>query len=280
MSAAAKTLSSTLPLKSGHSIPILGFGVFESPPKVTSASVTHALAAGYRHFDTAQYYENERESGAALLASTVPRSHLFYTTKILAPINDSLDETVAACRASVERSGLGYIDLFLIHTPSSGPQGREILWRALQQCQRDGLVKSIGVSNFGCRHLRELEALGGVQPCVNQIELHPFCRQREITEFCAARDIVVEAYCPLTRGERFENPTLLDVAQRVGKSVAQVLIRWSLQSGFVPLPKSDTAARIQQNADVFDFELSDADMAKIDALNEDKSIFHNPVDAP
>ncbi|CCG80612.1 putative Aldo-keto reductase [Taphrina deformans PYCC 5710] len=271
------SLSSTKPLTSGAKIPSLGFGVFQSPPEVTQASVKAALDAGYRHFDTAQYYENERETGQAILASSVPRSEIFFTTKILNPVNDSVEETYASLKASVDKSGLGYVDLFLIHTPQSGPDGRKIMWTALQKLKQDGLSKSIGVSNFGVAHLQQLEALGGEAVSVNQIELHPYCQQPSITKYCLDKGIVVEAYCPLTRGERFKDPVLVKIAESSGKSVPQVLIRWSLQRGFVPLPKSDTKSRIVSNAEVYDFELSQDDMDKIDALNEDKSIFHNPV---
>lgn len=246
---------------------------------MTKASVTAALESGYRHFDSAQYYENEAEVGSAINAFDVPRGEVFVTTKILNPVNGSVDETYESCRASVEKSGLKYLDLFLIHTPSSGPEGREIMWTALERCLKDGLVRSIGVSNFGVRHLKQIIAMGGTVPSVNQIELHPYLQQPEITAFCQEQGIVVEAYCPLTRGERFKDPVLVKIAESSGKSPAQVLIRWSLQRGFVPLPKSDTASRIKQNSEVFDFEISETDMKKIDALNEDKSIFHNPVDA-
>lgn len=308
------TLQSTKPLKSGKSIPVLGFGVFESPPEITQRSVTAALEAGYRHFDTAQYYENEAETGSAINAflesagggaSKTTRSDIFFTTKILNPVEPesgssspskdseqkdgskdegkdeaSVSATAESCRASVRRSGLDHADLFLIHTPSSGPAGRKTMWRALQRVQAEGVVHAIGVSNFGVRHLEELKSVGGPQPEVNQIELHPFLQQRDIVTYCRREGIVVQAYCPLTRGERFKDPVLVRVADAHGKSVAQVLVRWSLQRGFVPLPKSDTPARIRQNADVFDFLLSEAEMREIDDLNEDKSIFHNPVDAP
>lgn len=274
------TLKSTTKLYSGTSIPVLGFGVFESPPKVTHASVTAALAAGYRHFDTAQYYENEQQVGTAILASKIPRSEVFVTTKILNPINDSVQETYDSCKASVEKSGLGFLDLFLIHTPSSGPQGRLTMWSALQKLQADGLVKAIGVSNFGIRHINELIDSGAPKPAINQIELHPYLQQPEIVKFCQNHEIVVQAYCPLTRGERFQDATLLKIGKAHGKSTAQVLIRWSLQKGYVPLPKSDNEVRIKQNADVFDFAMTKEEMDAIDGLNENKSIFHNPVDAP
>lgn len=274
------TLKSTVKLHSGTPIPVLGFGVFESPPKVTHASVTAALAAGYRHVDSAQYYENEEQVGTAIKASGIPRNEIFVTTKILNPVNESVQETYDSCKSSVEKTGLGYLDLFLIHTPSSGPQGRQMMWSALQKLKSDGLVKNIGVSNFGIRHIIELLDAGGDLPTVNQIELHPYLQQPEIVKFCQDKKIVVQAYCPLTRGERFQNTTLLKIAEVHSKSVAQVLIRWSLQKGFVPLPKSDKEQRIKQNADVFDFALSKDQMAEIDGLNENKSIFHNPVDAP
>lgn len=297
MASSDLSLETKLPLLNaaqtdGHTgIPQLGFGVYESPPHVTYASVTAALEAGYRHIDTAQFYENEAEVGRAVrdfLSSPngagVSRGDVFVTTKILGVVDGSVEKTLASLRASVHKVDLGgCIDLFLIHTPQCGPEGRLTLWRCLNTLKREGLARHIGVSNFGVGHLGKiLELCQGEQleqPSVNQIELHPYLQQPAITRWCQEHGVVVEAYCPLTRGERMQNPVLQDIAKSTNKTAAQVLVRWSLQRGFVPLPKSDTPSRIRENAAVFDFVLSDEQMKQIDALDANDAIFHNPVDA-
>jgi len=171
-------------------------------------------------------------------------------------------------KKSVEDVNLGFVDLFLIHSPTFGPEGRQRLWTALEDAQSRGLVKSIGVSNFGVKHLQQLKESSRIMPAVNQIELHPWCQQREIVEYCKSENIAVQAYCPLVRGEKFKDETLVKISQKHGKSPAHVLLRWSLQKGYIPLPKSDTPSRIESNADVFDFELSEEDMSQLDSLDE------------
>ncbi|BFZ58283.1 hypothetical protein PYCC9005_005345 [Savitreella phatthalungensis] len=289
------SLQTVLPLHDGGSIPQLGFGVYESPAKVTRASVTAALEAGYRHIDSAQYYANECEVGEAVRSfvessdGKVKREDIFVTTKILKSAADGDDDkTLAEIRKSNDAFNLGYIDLFLIHSPSCGPADRKVLWRVLSRAKKEGLVKHIGVSNYGVRHLEEIA--GWVKsaeepditelPVINQIELHPYLQQPTITQWCANHKIVVEAYCPLTRGERMSHKTLVRVGEETGWSPAQVLLRWSLQRGFVPLPKSDTPSRIVSNADLFGKSpLTEAQMKEIDALEANHAIFHNPVDA-
>ncbi|KAF9037800.1 Aldo/keto reductase [Hymenopellis radicata] len=261
------TIQSTIPLSNspGNAIPILGFGVYRNPPSTCTASVLHALRAGYRHIDTAQLYENEAAVGEAVRLSGIPRSALFIATKIQSKdfhrVREAVEESLAA---------LGdYIDLVLLHEPYGGPAGRRTAWEALCAIQSapSSRVRSIGVSNFSERHIRELAPLP--LPSVNQIELHPFCQHRALTAFCASQGIIVSAFCPLVRGTRNEDGVIKAIAERAGKSPAQVLVRWALQKGYVPLPKSEREERIRENADVFgEWELSAEDMQALDGLDE------------
>ncbi|KAI5790288.1 aldo-keto reductase [Geopyxis carbonaria] len=227
--------------------PRIGFGVYQSPPSVCTASCLTALATGYRHIDTAQYYENEADVGRAVVQSGLPRSAVYITTKILKP-SGSVEATLARCRESIAALACGdYVDLFLIHTPSSGPAGRREMWAALEQLQREGGAREIGVSNYGVAHLEEMKSYSTVRPAVNQIEVHPWCQQRPITSYCKDEGIHVEAYSPLVRGKVFGNPTLKAIAAKHQVSEAKVLVRWALQMGYSPLPKSDHPDRIREN---------------------------------
>jgi len=278
------TLKSTFKLHTGRTMPILGFGVWDSPRTVTAKSIATAIEVGYRHIDSAQYYNNEDLVGqAATTNPKVPRTDLFLTTKIIDPpggpsasvksILPNLQESVRKMHPVDESKGeKPYVDLFLIHSPSSGPEGRKALWAALAELQKIGEAKDIGVSNFGVKHL---ETLPAPKPAINQIELHPWCQQKDIVEYCKANDIVVQAYAPLVRNQKADDPTLNKIAKETGKTAAQVLLRWSLQKGFSPLPKSDTPSRIAQNADLYGFELSKPQMDELDALDEDMHICPN-----
>jgi len=256
----------TIPLRDGRSIQQLGFGVFQIPPGgATQAAVETALAAGYRHVDTAAVYRNEADVGAALRASGLAPESIWVTTKLA-----NADQGAGARRAfeaSLERLGMHAVDLYLLHWPH---ELRLESWSVLEQLHAEGLARSIGVSNFLVRHLDELLAAASVPPAVNQIELSPFLyRSREDTlRRCEEEGIVVEAYSPLTKGHRLDDSTLRSVAAELGRTPAQVLIRWSLQKGFVVLPRSSNAARIAENAAVFDFELDDAQMSTLDTLDE------------
>ncbi|CAG8042260.1 unnamed protein product [Penicillium salamii] len=264
-------ITDTLPLlNSSARIPRLGFGVYRSPTNQCVQSCLKALEAGYRHIDTAQFYANEAEVGEALRTSGVPREEVFVTTKILSPAA-SLEATYDKLLASVHKiSGAdGYVDLFLIHSSSSGSAGRKLLWQALEKLYAEGKAKSIGVSNFGVGHIEELRSFAQVfPPHVNQIELHPWCQQRVIDEYCQSNGIVVEAYSPIVRNYKANDPTLVEVAKKNGHSTQQVLIRYALQKGWVPLPKTDNPERIVANAAVFDFELSAEDIAVLDSLDQ------------
>jgi diketogulonate reductase-like aldo/keto reductase len=257
----------TITLCDGRTIPQLGFGVFQIPPgHATRTAVAAALAAGYRHMDTAAVYRNEADVGAAIRASGLAPGSVWVTTK-LANADQGAATTRRAFEASLERLGLDGVDLYLLHWPH---ERRLESWGVLEQLHAEGLARSIGVSNFLVRHLEELLAYASVPPAVNQIELSPFLhRTREETlRRCAEAGIVVEAYSPLTKGRRLDDATVAEVAAAVGRTPAQVLIRWSLQKGFVVLPRSSNASRIAENAAVFDFALDDVQIAALDTLDE------------
>ncbi|KAL1878929.1 hypothetical protein Plec18167_004224 [Paecilomyces lecythidis] len=258
-------------------IPRLGFGVYRAHGDKCFTSVQHALKVGYRHIDTAQFYQNENEVGEALRKSGLPRSEVFVTTKIMSP-GGSPEATYEKILESVEKIGGkdGYVDLFLIHSSSSGAAGRKELWQALERLLEEGKTKSIGVSNYGVKHMEEMKAYAKVwPPHVNQIELisgtaqlHPWSQQRVIVDYCKKHGIVVEAYSPLVRNYKANDPTLVELAQKYGKTTAQILVRYAIQKGWVPLPKSEDPGRIAANADVFDFEISADDLAVLDGLDQ------------
>jgi diketogulonate reductase-like aldo/keto reductase len=270
MSASFK-ITDLLPLpNSSVRIPRLGFGVYRSPTNQCVQSCLKALDAGYRHIDTAQFYANEAEVGEALRTTSVPRDQIFVTTKILSPAA-SLEATYDKLLASVHKIGGadGYVDLFLIHSSSSGSAGRKLLWQALEKLHAEGKARSIGVSNFGVGHIEEMRSYAQVfPPHVNQIELHPWCQQRVIDEYCKKNGIIVEAYSPIVRNYKANDPTLVEVAKKYSKSTQQILIRYALQKGWVPLPKTDNPERIVANADVFGFDISVEDMALLDSFDQ------------
>lgn len=277
-------------------IPRLGFGVYQSAPSQCMQSCLNALKAGYRHIDTAQFYANEAEVGKAVQQSGLKRSDVFLTTKVLSAAG-SVEKSYGKCLASVEKldpGENGYVDLFLIHSPNSGKEKRKEMWLALEKLFEEGKAKSIGVSNFGIGHIEELKSYAKVwPPHVNQIEvclssirsslspscgadtlleqLHPWCQQKTIDQYCQKHGIVVEAYCPLVRNYKANDPTLVEVSKKYGKSTAQVLIRYCMQKNWVPLPKSDNPERIVQNADIDGFKLAEEDMSKLDSLDQGAS---------
>ena len=266
-----------VPLSTGGSIPVLGLGVYQSARgRETQDAVREALRLGYRHIDTARIYENEADVGAAMKASGVPRDEIFVTTKLWNS-DQGYDRALKAFDASLGRLGLDYVDLYLIHWPVEGK--RKDSWRALERLRAEGRAKAVGVSNFMVHHLEELAADATEAPSVNQVELSPFLQHRELRAYCAAKKIVVEAYSPLTRGERLAHPVVVDVARQAGKSPAQILLRWGLDQGLVILPKSVTAARIAENA-ALDFTLDAAALAKLDGLEEGLTTGWDPRKAP
>lgn len=252
-----------LPLNTGAKIPQVGLGVWQSPRgSVTRDAVAAALRLGYGHVDTARIYGNERDVGEGVRASGVARSDVFVTTKLW---NDDqgYDSALKAFDGSLERLGLDYVDLYLIHWPVAGKRLES--WRALERLFEEKRARAIGVSNFLVPHLEELLGKAKVVPAVNQIEVHPFLQHRDTRAFCAARGIVVEAYSPLTHGQRIDDPVITAVARRVGRTNAQVLLRWGVQHGMVVLPKSVSETRIAENMKL-DFTLDSEAMAALDAL--------------
>ena len=267
-----------LPLASGAAIPQVGLGVWQSAQGApTRNAVLAALELGYRHVDTARVYRNEADVGAAVRASGVPREQVFVTTKLW---NDDqgYDRALRALDGSLARLGLDYVDLYLIHWPVPGR--RRESWRALERAFADGKARAIGVSNYMVRHLREVLGEAKVTPHVNQIELTPFLQRREAVALCREHGIVVEAYSPLTRGQRLGDPRLVAIASALGRSPAQVLLRWGIQHGHVVLPKSIRRERIAENAALFDFTLDPTAMAALDALDEGLATGWDPGDAP
>jgi diketogulonate reductase-like aldo/keto reductase len=265
----------TLPLANGAAIPQLGLGVWKvRPGSETRVAVSAALAAGYRHVDTASAYGNERDVGAALRESGVPRADVFVTTKLW---NDDqgYDSALRAFDDSLAKLGLDYVDLYLVHWPVPGR--RLDSWRALERLSSEGRARAIGVSNFLVPHLQELLAVANVPPAANQIELHPFLQRRETVAFCQRHGIVVEAYSPLTHAQRLQDPAIVAVAKRVSRTPAQVLLRWGVQKRFVVLPKSKHPERIAENAAIFDFALDDEDVARLDALDENFATCWDPA---
>lgn len=258
-------------------MPLLGFGVYQNYN--AKPSVLEAFQVGYRHIDSAQAYKNEGAVGEAVRDSGISREELFITTKCASKTH-GYDSTLKGVGESLARFGFDYIDLFLIHDPFSGAERRLDTYRALLDAQRAGKIRTVGVSNYGIKHLDEIKTAGLPMPAVNQIEVHPLCQQHPIVEYCRAHAIVVQAYCPIIRGQ-MGHSAIQAVANKYGRDPAQILIRWSLQNGFVPLPKSSTPSRIRSNAAVYDFELGREDMEDLDALDFGKAgaVSWNPVDA-
>ena len=278
MSRTAFTIRSTVALRGGVDIPVLGLGVYQARPGTeTREAVRAALELGVRHVDTARAYGNERDVAAGIAASGVPRAEIFITTKLWNS-DHGYDETLRACDASLARLGTERVDLYLIHWPVQGL--RDETWRAMERLRADGKARAIGVSNYTVRHLEELLASSTEPPAVNQVELHPFLSQRELVDWCTRHGIVVEAYAPLVKARRMDHPVIQRVASKHQRTPAQVLVRWALEHGLVAIPKSIHAERIRENADVFGFALDAEDLAALDALDEGYRTSWDPTDAP
>ncbi|WPP39382.1 aldo/keto reductase [Paenibacillus hunanensis] len=267
-------LQSTTKLSNGVEMPWFGLGVYkvEEGDQVVN-SVKWAIEAGYRSIDTAALYQNEEGVGQAIKESGVPREELFITTKVWNS-DQGYDATLQAFDKSLSKLGLDYVDLYLVHWPVKGKY--KDTWRALEKLHEDGKVRAIGVSNFQIHHLEDLLADAKVRPVVNQVELHPLLSQVELRNYCKEQGIQIEAWAPLAQGRLLDNPTLQAIADKHGKSIAQVLLRWDIQSGIVTIPKSIKKERIVQNADIYDFELSAEEMKQIDDLNEDRRFGADP----
>jgi 2,5-diketo-D-gluconate reductase A len=262
-------------LRDGNAIPQLGFGVFLVPPAETERAVASALQAGYRHLDTAAAYRNETEVGNAIRASGIERSSIFLTTKCS---NDDhgYEQAKRACQQSLERLDTGPLDLYLIHWPVPSQDLYVETWRAFIELAAEGLVRSIGVSNFQPAHLERIISETSVTPSVNQIELHPWLQQRELRRKHDELGIATEAWSPLARGRALDHPLLEAIGQRHGRSPAQVVLRWHLQIGNVVIPKSVTPERIRENIDLFGFELSADEIAAIGDLDRGERIGPDP----
>jgi diketogulonate reductase-like aldo/keto reductase len=269
---AISSLTDTYTLANGTKIPVVGFGTWQTPDgDVAYQSVLDALAAGYRHIDTAAAYGNEESIGRALKDSGLKREDIFLTSKVW-NADHGYEETKAALEASLKRLDTDYLDLYLIHWPNpkafrdEWAERNAGTWRAMEEAYEAGKVRAIGVSNFQVHHMEELAKTQKIAPMVNQLFVNPSDLEEEIVAYNDAHDIVTEAYSPLGTGKMFEVPAIQAVAEKNGKSVSQVALRWSLQHGFLPLPKSTHKERIEENARLFDFELSVEDMQTLDGL--------------
>jgi 2,5-diketo-D-gluconate reductase A len=267
-----------LEMNDGRFIPQVGLGVFKVPDEEAEAVVSEGFAAGYRHIDTAAIYQNEAGVGAAIASSGIAREDMFITTKLW-NTDQAPEAAWPALHKSLDLLGLEYVDLYLIHWPSPWRENYLAAWKTLIQMQEQGLVKSIGVSNFDETHLTHIIEKTGVTPVLNQIELHPFFAQKRMENVDAGLAILTEAWAPLGQGAALENPVLTEIAKAQGVSVAQVIIRWHMQCGRVVIPKSVTPARIRSNFDVFGFELTVEEMSRIAQLDTDTRIGPDPVTA-
>jgi diketogulonate reductase-like aldo/keto reductase len=254
-------MTTTRTLADGHEIPLLGFGVWQVPDGKPCEDAVHwALEAGYRHIDTAQAYGNERSVGRALRDSGVPREDVFITTKFY----PARDDAEAEVQRSLDRMEIEQVDLYIIHWPQGGPTWA---WDGMQRAHAAGHARSVGVSNFSAAELDALGAVADIAPVVNQVQFSPFEFRRGLWEACERRQIALEAYSPLGTGRHLDDPTVGAIADRLGRTSAQVLIRWALERNLIVLPKSTHRERIEANAKVFDFELSGDDVAALDALD-------------
>jgi methylglyoxal/glyoxal reductase len=265
-------------LNNGVMIPRLGLGVYQSlPGQVTQKAVEYALKIGYRHIDTARIYGNESDVGAALRKSGIKREDAFITTKLWNS-DHGYETALKACDDSLKRLGLKYLDLYLIHWPVS--EIRNESWTALTKLLKDGKCRSIGVSNYTIQHLTELLEDADVVPMVNQVEFSPFLYQKQLLDYCEKNKIQLEAYSPLTQGEKLNHPRIQQIAKKHDKTPAQVLIRWSLQHNLVTIPKSVREERIRENSQVFDYNLTSEDMRTLDSLDENFRNSWDPTNAP
>jgi diketogulonate reductase-like aldo/keto reductase len=247
-------------------IPQVGLGVFQVPPEKTIENVMHALQVGYRHIDTARAYQNEAQVGQAVKASGLSREEVFITTKLW---NTDQSDAVGALKGSLELLGTSYVDLYLIHWPAPGHDNYVQAWTALVEAQELGLARSIGVSNFQASHLRTIIDATGVTPAVNQIELHPYLTQHGLRREHADRGIVTEAWSPLAQGAVLDDPVITEIAEAHSRTPGQIVLRWHVQLGNVVFPKSLTPSRIEENIDIFDFELTEDEVARIEGLDRD-----------
>jgi 2,5-diketo-D-gluconate reductase A len=267
----------SLVLNDGRHIPQLGFGVFQIPPADTESATREALEVGYRHIDTAEMYRNEAGVGRAVARSGIDRAEVFVTSKLNNGFHRPPDAR-AAFERTLKELGFDYVDLFLIHWPLPTLYGGDFVstWEALIGFREDGRARSIGVSNFQAHHLERLRAETDVVPAVNQIEVHPYLAQNELRAYGTEHRIATEAWSPIAQGKVLDDPSIVSVATKVGRTPAQVVLRWHIQRGDIVFPKTVTPARMQENFDLFGFELEPGDMAAIDGLNRDERTGPDP----
>jgi diketogulonate reductase-like aldo/keto reductase len=268
------SLKDTTTLHNGVKMPWVGLGVF----KVTDGdeviqSVKAAIKSGYTSIDTAAIYKNEEGVGQAIKESGVPRGELFITSKLWNS-EQGYESTLKAFETSMEKLGLDYLDLYLIHWP--GKDKYKETWKAFEKLYKEGRIRAIGVSNFQIHHLEDLIASAEIKPMVNQVEFHPHLTQKELKAYCEKEGIQLEAWSPLKQGQLLNEPVLQEIAEKYNKSVAQVILRWDIQQGVVTIPKSVKEHRIIENADIFDFELTAEEMERIDGLNQDSRAGSHP----
>jgi 2,5-diketo-D-gluconate reductase A len=264
-------------LNNGVEIPQLGFGVFQIPPDETRAATLQALEVGYRHIDTAEMYRNERGVGEAVRESGLAREDVFVTSKLSNRFHDPAD-ALAAFDETLATLDLGYVDLFLIHWPLPAVGDFVETWKAMEQIHETGRTRAIGVSNFQPAHIRRLLDNTDHVPSVNQIEAHPYLTQDDVRAFDFDNDIATEAWSPIAQGKVLGDPVLVAIAERLGRTTAQVTLRWHIQRGDIVFPKSSRRERMIENFSIFDFELTDTDLAAISALNRNERTGPNPDD--
>lgn len=250
-------------LSNDVSVPMLGLGTWKMKPEVSAESVSFALKNGYRHIDTAAIYGNEKEVGEGIRLSKIPREELFITTKLW-NADQGYDSTLHAIDVSLKKLGLSYVDLYLIHWPKKNSVES---WKAMEEIYRAKKARAIGVSNFTEEYLELITNDSTINPMVNQVERHPYYVQKELTDYCNNHHIALEAYTPLAQGDVFKEPSLQVIADKYNKTISQVVLRWELQTGFITFPKSTHPERIIENFDIFDFTLSNEDIAVIEALD-------------
>jgi 2,5-diketo-D-gluconate reductase A len=258
-----------LALNNGQSIPQLGFGVFQIDPAETADAVRHALEVGYRHIDTAEMYRNESGVGEGIRAAGLDRADVFVTSKLNNGHHEP-ERARTAFQGTLDALGFDYVDLFLIHWPLPTLYGGDFVstWKTLEEFYREGRARSIGVSNFQVHHLRRLEREADIVPAVNQVEVHPYLTNDEVRAYGQDRRIATEAWSPIAQGGVLKDPTITTIADRVGRSAAQVTLRWHIQRGDIIFPKSTTLSRIKENFEIFDFELDEDDLTAISALDK------------
>lgn len=266
-------LQTRMPLSNGTSIPCIGFGTWKTPNDEAAASVAEALRVGYRHIDTATAYGNEAGVGQAIAQSGIPRENIFLTSKLWNP-HQGYQSTLDAFARSLDKLQTDYLDLYLIHWPhdrkyfDNWEEKNRETWRAFEKLYQDGRIKAIGVSNFRPRHLENLFEHCEIKPMVDQIEIHPGMPQDDMIAYCRAHDMVVEGWSPMATGRIFSVPEVQELAEKYARTVAQIVLRWHVQRGVIPLPKSITPSRIAENSRLFDFELEPEDMDRISALTD------------